>query len=97
MLQPRPQPDPSQQLGRRAARRATRPAGDHQRQRDVLQRRELGQQVVKLVDETQMAVADPTALGLAGRADIMSGNANRAGAGIIEPAKQLQQGALAHA
>ena len=62
MLQPLLEPEIAQQLGRTPARLRPRQAPDHLRQHDVLQRRELRQEVVELVDKTDLGAADLGAL-----------------------------------
>ncbi len=74
-----------------------RQAADAKRHGHVVQRAELGQQVVKLVDKAQVRIAQAA---LFGRAQTGQGRAHErhfAAGGRIEPAQEVQQGALARA
>ncbi len=90
-----PQPDPLQQLGRPLAGFRDRRAADQQRHADVLQGGELRQQVVKLVDEAQRAVAQQPAGRLVQRREFLAGEPDAAGGGRVQAAEHVQQGALA--
>ena len=72
-------------------------APDEQRHRHVLQRRELGQQVVKLVDKPERPVAEHPALDLRLAADVPAGHAHLARARRIESAENMEKRALAGA
>ena len=97
----RPMPHARRQanLRQRRLRRGSRLrqgfAADAQRHRHIVQRAELGQQVVELIDEAQVLVA-PAALrgGVHGR-EIAAGQLHAAGARRIEAAEQVQERALA--
>eukprot|EP01040_Poterioochromonas_malhamensis_P022980 gene22980-28056_t len=72
-----------------------RQAADAQRHGHVVQRTELRQQVVELVDKPQVLVAQlPLALRRQ-RRHLFALQAHRARRGCIQPAQQVQQGALA--
>jgi hypothetical protein len=62
MLESRAEPHPHEQLACALARLVDRRAADQQRHRDVLERSELGKQVVKLVHEAELAIAQLAAL-----------------------------------
>src|SRR5262249_43386799 len=66
-------------------------AAHEQRHGDVLQRREFRQQMMKLVDETERAVAQYAALALAERVDVASRHPHHTGARRIEAAENLQE------
>jgi 3-hydroxyisobutyrate dehydrogenase-like beta-hydroxyacid dehydrogenase len=72
-------------------------AADAQRHGHVVQRGELGQQVVELVDEAQVPVAPGALLGRAQRGEVAAHQLHAAGAGRVQPAQQVQQRALARA
>ena len=71
-------------------------AGHETRHGDVLQRRELRQQVVQLVDKAHVQVAQRRAAPGPGGGDVLAANANRAGVRVQQPGQDVQQGALAH-
>ena len=68
-----------------------------QRQRHVLQRRELRQQMVELVDEADVAIAEAPDLGVAHLVQHGVGHPYFAGAGAVEATEQVEQGGLAGA
>ena len=68
---------------------------DEQRHGDVLERAELGQQMVKLIHETEVAVAQDPALRVVDRRQIVPHQLDAATARGIESAQQVQQRALA--
>ena len=70
-------------------------AAYQQRHGDVFQRGEFRQQVVELVDETERTVAQFAALRLVHLRYILSQDADAAAGDGVEPAQQMQQGALA--
>jgi hypothetical protein len=74
-----------------------RQAPDPERHRHIVLRAELGQQMVELVDETQVAVARLALLRRAQAGQILAIKQDPAGAGRVEPAEQMQQRALARA
>ncbi len=80
----------------RARRGRHRAFSSHQqRHRHVLQRRELGQQVVKLVDEADAAIAQCAAVALRQRVNVLPRHQYLARVGTIEAAENLQQRGLA--
>jgi len=86
----------------RAALSAVAPLGrvqphDLQRQHDVLQRRELGQQVIKLKDHAELLVAQRVARVRRQVIDAASVKRNLAFVRRVERAQQVQQRALARA
>src|SRR4051812_41763370 len=64
MLEPLLEAEIAEQLGGARARLFLPEAADHLRHHDVLDRRELRQQMVKLVDEADLGAADARALGI---------------------------------
>src|SRR5688572_2043496 len=68
-----------------------RHAAYEQRHRDVLERRELGQQVMELIDEAERAIAQPASIRIAQRAHRFAGDAHLACRRLIEAANELQQ------
>jgi hypothetical protein len=80
-----------------AVRLAAVHAADDERHGDVLERRELRQQMVELIDEAERRVAHATALGLGHPAERASPHRDRAGTGRVQAAEQVQQGRLARA
>ena len=92
-----PQPDPRQQPRGLLQRRRVRDPGQAQRQRRVLLRGELRQQVVLLVDEAQVPVAQRRQLPVRQRVDAPPGQLHRARVRAVEAGQQMQQGALAAA
>ena len=60
MREPMAEPDLLEHRGGAAAYFLLRRAPDGERHRDVLERRELGQQMVELVDEAERLVAQPS-------------------------------------
>src|SRR5512145_2342925 len=77
-------------LGARARRGLIHPA-DVERHGDVLDRGELRQEVVELVDETQGGVSYAPALGLAHRAERLAPHEDAAAGGRVEAAEHVQQ------
>ena len=89
------EPHPSQHPARLLGGDGHRLTGDQQRHGGVLQRAELGEQVVELVDEPQLPVAEP-GLGTAVPAmDILPLEQHGAAGGVVERPHQVQQGGLA--
>jgi hypothetical protein len=70
---------------------------DPQRHGHVVQRAELGQQVVKLVDETQVPVAQFALLRRRERGKLLPPQPHLPAGGRIQPAQKVQQRALARA
>ena len=96
VLQPVLQPDAAQASSVAArALSGGRHAPDPQRHGDVVQRAELGQQVVELVDETQVPVAQIALHAGAQLRQVLAHQLHAAAGGRIERAQQVQQGALA--
>ena len=89
------EPDALEQRPRPGAGRLRRFAPDVQRHGDVLERAELGQEMMELVDETERAVAHASALRLAQLRHRRAVDEHLAGAWRIEAAEQMQQRALA--
>jgi hypothetical protein len=94
MVRPGGETDLSEQLVGAGLRLGHRNPGDAGGQRDVLQRGQLGHQLVVLEDE-----ADPAAQGGAGTDGTETGGEHRdlAGVGQVKPAEDLQQRRLARA
>src|SRR5690606_21123776 len=61
----------------------------------ILQRSELGQQVMELVDETEAGITQLAPLALLQRRHLLAGQPDFPGAGRIQPAEHVQQGGLA--
>src|SRR5512139_4227941 len=91
------QPDAFEHGLRLTAPRLAPRAGIHQRQRDVIERSELGQQVEALEHEADLAVAQGSQLIRRQSADILPVETVTAAAGAIEAAEQIHEGALARA
>lgn len=72
-------------------------AANPQRHGDVVQCAELGQQVVELVDKTEVAVAPLALLGRAQGRQQLPLELHRALAGRVQAAQQMQQSAFARA
>ena len=72
-------------------------AADLERHRHVVERAEFGQQVVELVDEAQVLVAQAALFGRIGMRNVLAEQLDLSGGGRIEPAHQVQQRALAGA
>ena len=70
---------------------------DPERHRDVVERRELGQEVVKLVDEAERAVAKLAERLLGKPREARARHANLSRIDRVEPAHGVQQGRLARA
>ena len=70
-------------------------AANAQRHGHILLGRELGQQMMELVDKAQMLVAQRTLLLRAELVQGLAHEADAAGGGCIQPAQQVQQGGLA--
>jgi hypothetical protein len=92
-----PRASPTLVSMRAAARRCDGHAADAQRHRHVVQRAELGQQVVELVDEAQVLVAPAALFGRAHRGEVAAHQGHAARGRRVQPAQQVQQRALARA
>jgi len=97
MLQPRAEPDLGENRRRLPFRCRLVHAPDQQRHRDVLQRGEFRQQVVELIDEAERFVAQAAPFAFRHSGEIIAEQMHAAGSGRVEPAKQMQQCALARA
>ena len=91
------EPDALEHRARLRLRIGRRHAADRERHRDVLDRGELRQQVVELVDEAERPVAHAAALGLVERRERASFDRDVARGRIVEAADEVQQRALARA
>lgn len=95
MVQTVGEPHPTQHAGRFFGGHRHRLAGDEQRHGGIFQRAELGEQVVKLINEPQLAVAK-SRLGTAVPAvNILPLEQHSTAGGVVERAHQMQQGGLA--
>src|SRR5215469_3635644 len=72
-------------------------AAHQKRHRDVLQRGELRQQVMELIDESERAVAQLPALLLSQPVNVTSVDQHLSAGRLVEPAQNLQQCRLAGA
>ena len=72
-------------------------ARDPKRHLGVLERAELGQQVVQLEDEPHVTVAERHERCVGQPRHVAVGDADRSRVRTVEPPEQVQQGALAHA
>ena len=75
--------------------RLDRIAADPQRHRHVVQRAELGQQVMKLINKTQVLIAQAPLLPSAQARELLAHEEHLALRGRVQPSEQVQQGALA--
>src|SRR5258706_5310762 len=91
------EPDLTQQGDRERVRVCLRRAADHERHRNVFDRREFGQQMMKLINESELAIAQIAAGGLVQRLDIASADQDLAARRGVEPTEQMQQRAFAGA
>src|ERR1700710_3007763 len=91
MTQAGSQPETRQQRPSAILRRSSGAAGDHLRQHDVLQRAELGQQMMELVDEAYRVPPDGGADGIGQPAGIASLDQYRAAVGAVEQPRYMQQ------
>ena len=96
MAQPLDETDTRQKRRRPCARLRYRLARDAHGHLDVLERREFRQQVVKLEDETDVAVAELDARGIAHRRQLVVPDADRPAVHRIQAAERMQQRALPH-
>ena len=97
VLQPRAEADLAEHVGGARARLGGGEAADAQRHRDVVERGELGQQMVELVDEAEMAVAPLALLGRVEGREVAAAEIDAARGRRLEAAEQMQQRALARA
>ena len=91
------QPYLRQHLACRLARLRARLAANAQRHGHVVQRAELRQQMVELVDEAEVTVAPAPLFGRIQRGEVAAHQFDLARGGRIQPAQQVQQRALARA
>jgi hypothetical protein len=96
MVEPLPEADASEQLRRALPRLLERAAGNAHRHLHVLSGVEFRQQMVKLKDESNVAVPELHQLAVAQGSQVRVGNANLAFVGTIEPAEDVEQRALPH-
>ena len=97
MLAPLGQADQPQHLAGCFLSFTAGPPTDQQRHGHVLDGGELAQQVVELVDETQLVIAQLPPGRFRKRIQALAGHGHPAGIGLIQPAQQVQQRALARA
>src|SRR6185436_12788241 len=97
VLEARAEADFGEHLGRARARFARVRAPDEQRHGDILDRGELRQQVMELVDEAERGVSHPAALHFAHRAERLALDHDAARGRRIEAAEQVEQRRLARA
>ena len=97
MARPLAQADQSQELGGPGPRLRPPLARDHLRQHDVLERRELGQQVVVLVDEAETRASQGRALAVAAPAAGRAGDNHLPRIRAFEQAGDVQERRLARA
>ena len=97
MLAPLCQPDTGQHGGRGLERPGTGLATDQQRHGHVLEGRKLAQQVMELVNEAQLAVAQRSAGLFREGIEPLAIDRHPAPRGLVQPAQQVQQRALAGA
>ena len=95
MLQAFGQPDAGQHRGCRAGRFGRVGATDLERHRDVVERTEFRQQVMELVDEAEVQVTHAALLRRVDVGDVLAEQFDAARRRCIEPAHQVEQGALA--
>ncbi len=69
-----------------------RRAANTQRQSHVFERTEFRQQVMELVNESKVPVAQATQLGFAEARERIAGNADLTRAGMVQTAQQVHQG-----
>src|SRR5690606_9235576 len=97
MREARTQAHPFEQIARPPLGLGGTLASHQQRHGHILERRELRQQVMELVHETQLVVAQRAALALAELVDVAPGHLDGALVGPVKAAQHLQQGGLARA
>src|SRR6185312_1478854 len=97
MIEALAEPDPPQELARRLARLRYRDPAYQERHGDVLEGRELRQQMMKLVDETERTVAQLTAILFREPVNVAPIDEDLAARGPVESAQDLQQRRLARA
>ena len=90
-----PRPTWAERFGGARARLGGGEAADAQRHGDVVERRELGQQMVELVDEAEMAVAPFALLGRVEGGEVAAAEIDATFGRRLEAAEQMQQRALA--
>jgi hypothetical protein len=97
VLDPMAETDALEHLHRGGARFRRRHPPDRERHRDVLERGELRQQVMELVDEAERAIAHGAARGFGERGERDAVDEDLTAGRRVEPAEQVQQRALAGA
>ena len=97
MDEPLAEADSPQQLLGARPRLGHRHPGDAHRHLGVLERVELGQQVMKLEDEANLPVAECDDLGIRQRRQFRLADPDGAAIGAIEATEHVQQRALPHA
>ena len=91
MAEPLAKPDATQQCRRLVTRRTARDAGDHLRDHDVFERRELRQQVMELVDKAERRAAQQRAALVVEAAAFLAGDADFAGARPLQQPGKVEQ------
>ena len=91
VLEPVPEPHFAEHLDGARVRFCNWHAPDQERHRHVLDRGEFRQQMMELIDETQLPVAQLAASRLIERLDIAPADDDLAAGGGIQPAQQMQQ------
>jgi hypothetical protein len=94
MTHPAREPDPAQQFLRAAARSLRVPPRDAQRHHHVFERAELPQQVVKLKNESNSAIAESRKLLVRSILQPLSVNRYRASRRAVERTEEMQESAL---
>jgi hypothetical protein len=89
------QADALEQLAGACARRRDRAPGDQAREHDVLERSEVGEQVMELEDEADLAVAKAGELGLGPREDVLTVEEELTARRLVERAEEMEERALA--
>ncbi len=97
MRKPGAQSDRAQSFRRRGARRRECDAPDRKRHRDIVERRKFRQQMMKLVDEAQLLIAQGTALSVGQGREIPFADLHNAAIDSVQSTKAMQKSALARA
>jgi hypothetical protein len=95
VLEPRAEAELAERVGGARPRLDRGDAADAQRHGDVVERRELGQEMVELVDEAEMAIAPFALRGRVEGREVASAEVDVALSRRLEAAEQMQQRALA--
>ena len=85
------QPERRQQRHRAFRRGLARLAGDHLRQHDILQRGELAEQMMELIDEADRVAADRGARRVGQRAGVAALDKDRAAVRLLQQSREMQQ------